>query len=66
MVKEEESNKKKDGILSYEDDEKQSLLKVFGVELTAPKKLKNPRIIYISFILVNLILLLVLKNLLSN
>ncbi len=58
--------KENKGLLSYEDDDKQTLFKLFGLEMTAPKGLKNPRIIYISFILVNFILLLILKNLISN
>ncbi len=57
---------KEKGILSYDNDEQQSLFNIFGFEMTAPKGLKNPRIVYISFIVVNLIILLVLKNLLSN
>ena len=49
-IKENNSNKSlKNGILSYDDNEKQTLFKIFGMEMTAPKGLKNPRIIYISF-----------------
>ena len=59
-------NSNNQGILNYKDDDKQSLFKVFGIELTAPAGLKNPRIVYLSFILVNVILLLFLKNLISN
>ena len=50
------------GFLAYEDDSKQTLFKFFGIELTAPKGLKNPRIVYVSFILINILLLLILKN----
>ena len=53
------------GVLQNENDDKQVLFRVFGVEMTAPKGLKNPRIVYISFIVVNLILLILLKNLIS-
>ena len=53
------------GGLQNENDDKQVLFRVFGVEMTAPKGLKNPRIVYISFIVVNLILLILLKNLIS-
>ncbi len=55
----------KKNILAY-DDEKQTLFRFFGIELTAPKGLKNPRIVYISFILINCILLIILKNLIFN
>ena len=43
-------NSLKKGLLQYDDDNKQSLYKIFGIEMTAPKGLKNPRLIYISFI----------------
>ena len=54
------------GVLQNENDDKQVLFRVFGVEMTAPKGLKNPRLIYISFIVVNFILLIILKNIISN
>ena len=64
---EEQDNKK--GILNYNDDQnendKQVLFRFFGIELTAPKGLKNPRIVYISFILINFFLLILLKNFIS-
>ena len=53
----------KKNVLAYDDDEKQTLFRFFGIELTAPKGLKNPRIVYISFILINFI---ILKNLIFN
>lgn len=59
----ESSNK---GILSYDDNDEQTLFSLFGIQMTAPKGLKNPRLIYISFIVVNFILLVILKNLISN
>ena len=37
-------------VLSDNSDESQSLFSFFGIELTAPKGLKNPRIVYNSFI----------------
>ncbi len=55
----------KKGILQYDNDSKQVLFSIFGVEMTAPKGLKNPRIVYISFIVVNFLLLIVLRNLIS-
>ena len=54
------------GILSYDDKEKQSLFRIFGIEMTAPKELKNPRLVYISFIVLNFILLIIIKNLISR
>ena len=54
------------GILSNDDNDEQTLFRLFGIEMTAPKELKNPRVVYISFIVVNFILLIILKNLISN
>ena len=53
-------------ILDYSSQGEQSVFKVFGIELIAPSSLKNPGIVYLSFIVVNLIIFLVLKNLVSN
>tara|TARA_B100001250_G_scaffold59937_1_gene46744 strand:+ start:324 stop:539 length:216 start_codon:yes stop_codon:yes gene_type:complete len=53
------------GILAYDNDNKQVLFRLFGVEMTAPTGLKNPRIVYISFIVINLFLLIFLKNLIN-
>ena len=58
-----ETNK---GVLSYRNDDKQTLFKIFGIEMTAPKGLKNPRIIYISFIAINLLALLLLRKLILS
>ncbi len=54
------------GLLQYDSKEKQTLFKFLGVEMTAPKDLKNPRVVYISFILVNILLLIILKNFIAN
>ncbi len=54
------------GILQYDSKEKQTIFKFFGVEMTAPKNLKNPRLVYLSFILINIFLLILLKNFISN
>ena len=54
------------GILSYINDDKQTLFKIFGIEMTAPKGLKNPRIIYISFIAINFLALLLLRKLILS
>ncbi|WP_269622185.1 hypothetical protein [Prochlorococcus marinus] len=59
----EEFNK---GILAYDNDDQQTIFKLFGIELTAPKGLKRPRLVYISFIVINLLLLVFLKNLISH
>ena len=53
-------------VSSNQDDDKQILFRFFGVEMTAPKGLKNPRIVYISFIVINFILLIALKRLTMN
>ncbi len=61
----EDNNFSKD-ILVEDEKEKQTLLRIFGFEITAPKELKNPRFIYISFIVVNFILLIIIQNLISS
>ena len=65
-----DTSKSKDDVLNTnqdslgnEESDKQILFRFFGIEMLAPKGLKNPRIIYISFILINFILLLFVKNL---
>ena len=62
---EKKENSVKKGILSYDNDSKQVLFRLFGIEMTAPAGLKNPRIVYISFIVINLFLLIFLKNLIN-
>ena len=54
------------GIFSYKDKGKQSVIEIFGYELTAPSGLKNPGLVYISFIVVNLIIFLVIKSFISK
>ena len=54
------------GIFNYKDKGTQSVITLFGYELTAPKGLKNPGIIYLSFIFVNLLLFLILKSFISG
>ena len=65
-----ESNKENDkeskGILSYSNKGKQSVVSLFGVELTAPAGLKNPGIVYIAFIVVNLFVFLALRSFISG
>ena len=50
------------GIFSYKDKGTQGVITLFGYELTAPAGLKNPGIVYLSFILVNLFIFLILKS----
>ena len=54
------------GIFSYKDKGTQGVINLFGYELTAPAGLKNPGIVYLSFILVNLIIFLILKSFISG
>tara|TARA_B100000965_G_scaffold380832_1_gene377741 strand:- start:927 stop:1193 length:267 start_codon:yes stop_codon:yes gene_type:complete len=54
------------GIFSYKDKDSQGVITIFGYELTAPAGLKNPGIVYLSFVFVNLLLFLVLKSFLSG
>jgi len=54
------------GIFSYKDKGTQAVITLFGYELTAPAGLKNPGIVYLSFIIVNLIIFLILKNFISG
>ena len=54
------------GIFSYKDKGTQGVINLFGYELTAPAGLKNPGIVYLSFIFVNLLIFLVLKSFISG
>ena len=54
------------GIFSYKDKGTQSVITIFGYELTAPAGLKNPGIVYLSFIFVNLLIFLILKSFISG
>ena len=54
------------GIFSYKDKGSQGVMTLFGYELTAPAGLKNPGIVYISFIFVNLLIFLILKSFISG
>jgi len=58
-----ESNVKSKGILRYSSKGTQSVISLFGFELTAPSGLKNPGIVYLAFIIVNLFIFLALRNL---
>ena len=65
-----DSNDKKpffaQGIFSYKDKGTQGVMTLFGYELTAPAGLKNPGIVYLSFIFVNLLIFLILKSFISG
>tara|TARA_Y100001968_G_scaffold276965_1_gene271534 strand:- start:256 stop:522 length:267 start_codon:yes stop_codon:yes gene_type:complete len=54
------------GIFSYKDKGTKGVINLFGYELTAPAGLKNPGIVYLSFIFVNLIIFLMLKSFISG
>ena len=54
------------GIFSYKDKGSQGFITLFGYELTAPAGLKNPGIVYLSFIFVNLLIFLILKSFISG
>ena len=54
------------GIFSYKDKGSQGVITLFGYELTAPAGLKNPGIVYLSFIFVNLLIFLILKSFISG
>ena len=50
------------GIFSYKDIGTQGVITLFGYELTAPAGLKNPGVVYLSFIFVNIIIFFMLKS----
>ena len=54
------------GILSYSSKGTQSVISLFGFELTAPSGLKNPGIVYLAFIVVNLFIFLALRSFISG
>ena len=57
-----ESKEESKGILSYSSKGTQSVISLFGFELTAPSGLKNPGIVYLAFIIINLLIFLVLRS----
>ena len=61
-----ESKEESKGILSYSSKGTQSVISLFGFELTAPSGLKNPGIVYIAFIVINLFIFLVLRSFISG
>ena len=61
-----ESKTESQGILSYSSKGTQSVISFFGLELTAPSGLKNPGIVYLAFIVINLFIFLVLRSFVSG
>ena len=61
-----ESKAESQGILSYSGKGTQSVISFFGFELTAPSGLKNPGIVYLAFIVINLFIFLVLRSFVSG
>ena len=61
-----ESKEESKGLLSYSSKGTQSVISFFGLELTAPSGLKNPGIVYLAFILINLFIFLILRNFVSG
>ena len=67
--KEEKSliSKIEDGLIKYQKTDEKSVISLFGIELTAPSSLKNPGIVYLSFIFINFIIFsLFFKNFLTG
>ena len=61
-----ESKEESKGFLSYSSKGTQRVISLLGFELTAPSGLKNPGIVYIAFIIINLFIFLVLKSFISG
>ena len=66
MESSKESKVESKGILSYSSKGTQSVISLFGFELTAPSGLKNPGIVYLGFIVVNLFIFLALRSFISG
>ena len=62
----EESKEDSKGVVSYSSKGTQSVISLFGFELTAPSGLKNPGIVYLAFIVINLFIFLVLRSFVSG
>ena len=54
------------GLLNYKDKGSQTVISLFGIELTAPAGLKKPGIVYLSFVFINMIIFFVLKGFITN
>ena len=60
------SNEEKPFFAKGKDKGTQGVITLFGYELTAPAGLKNPGIVYLSFIFVNLLIFLILKSFIAG
>ena len=49
-------SKIEDGLIKYQKTGTKSVISLFGIELTAPSSLKNPGIVYLSFIFINFVI----------
>ena len=58
--------KSKQSLLNYQNKGSQTVISFLGIELTAPEGLKNPGIVYISFIVGNIFIFFVLKSFIAN
>lgn len=54
------------GLLNYKDKDSKTVFSLFGIEMTAPAGLKNPGIVYISFIVINMFVFFVIKSFVAN
>tara|TARA_Y100001968_G_scaffold23184_1_gene18203 strand:+ start:268 stop:534 length:267 start_codon:yes stop_codon:yes gene_type:complete len=61
-----ESKVESKGILQYSSKGTQSVISLFGFELTAPSGLRNPGIVYLAFIIINLLIFLALRSFISG
>ena len=60
-------SKIEDGLIKYQKTGTKSVISLFGIELTAPSSLKNPGIVYLSFIVINFVIFaLFFKNFLTR
>tara|TARA_B100000700_G_scaffold9551_1_gene9632 strand:- start:339 stop:572 length:234 start_codon:yes stop_codon:yes gene_type:complete len=51
-----ESKQNKLDIMDFADTDKKSLFKFFGIELVAPKGLENASLIYLLFLVINVVI----------
>tara|TARA_Y100001968_G_C19111868_1_gene597593 strand:+ start:244 stop:462 length:219 start_codon:yes stop_codon:yes gene_type:complete len=53
-------------LLNTSNEEDQTVFKIFGIEMTAPAGLQNPGIIYISFIVINILIFVLIKRFVTS
>tara|TARA_Y100001968_G_C19177808_1_gene628887 strand:+ start:125 stop:343 length:219 start_codon:yes stop_codon:yes gene_type:complete len=56
----------KEGLLNYKDKGSQTVVSFLGIELTAPAGLKKPGIVYLSFIVINMLIFFVLRGFITG